>query len=200
MKSRDSGVARGRQSGTAAFTLIELMIVVAIIGILAILAVYGIRKFIANAKSAEARASVGAMAKDEAAAYERESMAGSVLAVSTTSTLARRMCLSASATVPVSATSVQGKKYQSTPQEWIVDGPANAGFACLKFTIDMPQYYLYSYSVTGTGSALGNSFLAAAQGDLNGDGVLSLFQMTGVIASGYVLNIAPNMLEVRPDE
>jgi hypothetical protein len=42
--------------------------------------------------------------------------------------------------------------------------------------------------------------VAAAQGDLNGDGILSLFQITGTIASTNVLNIAPNMLEVRPDE
>jgi type IV pilus assembly protein PilA len=191
---------RRRSRGTTAFTLIELMIVVAIVGILAVLGVYGVRKYIANAKSAEARASLGSIARDEAAAYERDSMASSVLAATTSASLSRRMCPSATATVPASASSVQGRKYQSTPADWNTDAAANAGFACLKFSIDQPQYYVYSYSVTGSGSAVGNSFVAAAQGDLNGDGVLSLFQVTGAIAAGYVLNIAPSMLEVRPDE
>ena len=41
------------------------------------------------------------------------------------------------------------------------------------------QYYMYSYAVTGSGTNVGDSFVAGAQGDLNGDGVLSLFQITG---------------------
>ena len=54
------------------FTLVELMIVVAIIGVLAALAIYGVRKYIANAKTAEARMSLGRIAKDASAAYNRE--------------------------------------------------------------------------------------------------------------------------------
>lgn len=182
------------------FTLIELMIVVAIVGVLAILAAYGVRKYIANAKTAEARASLGAIAKDEAAAYERESSGNTVLAMKTSAAMSRRLCLSASTTVPGSASAISGRKYQSKVQDWNVDEAGNSGFACLRFSMDQAQYYMYSYTLTGSGTNPGDSFTGAAQGDLNGDGVLSLFQITGSISSSYVLNIAPNLLEVRPED
>ena len=60
---------RRASSSVEGFTLIELMIVVAIVGILAVLAVYGVRKYVSNAKTAEARNSLGVIATDEAAAY-----------------------------------------------------------------------------------------------------------------------------------
>jgi type IV pilus assembly protein PilA len=177
------------------------MIVVAIVGILAVLATYGVRKYISNAKTAEARNSLGIMAMDAAASYDRESGGTTtVLGLKAGGGTSRKLCASATGTVPGTAGSIQGRKYQSSPKDWATDGPANAGFACLKFTMDAPQYYMYSYTLTGSGNASGDSFTAAAQGDLDGNGVLSLFQITGAINASYVLNVAPNMLEVRPDE
>jgi type IV pilus assembly protein PilA len=176
------------------------MIVVAIVGILAVLAAYGVRKYIANSKTAEAQNSIGQIAKDAVTAYEREGMQATVLGVKTSSAVSRHLCYTVSATVPSTQASIAGRKYQSKESEWNVDMAGNSGFACLKFSMDMPQYYMYSYGITGTGAAAGNSFTATAQGDLNGDGVLSLYQLTGSISTGMTVMVAPNMLIVRPEE
>ena len=74
------------------FTLVELMIVVAIVGVLAVLAVYGVRKYIANAKTAEAKNSLGQMGKDAVTAFEGESMSSAVLVTGTSTGIIRKLC------------------------------------------------------------------------------------------------------------
>jgi type IV pilus assembly protein PilA len=181
------------------FTLIELMIVVAIVGILAVLAIYGVRKYLANAKTAEARNSLGQMGKDAATAFERESMAGAILATGSSAGLSRQLCKGAGATVPSSSASIKGSKYQSAPSEWNADAVGNSGFACLKFSMDQPQYYMYNY-ISGGGGTQNASFQAMANGDLNGDGTLSTFSLIGSVNASIVLNVAPNITETQPEE
>jgi type IV pilus assembly protein PilA len=188
------------------FTLIELMIVVAIVGILASLAVYGVRKYVANAKSAEALNSLGQIGKDAATAFERESMPGGQMAAKTSTGVSRALCASVGQTVPAAATFIKGTKYQSNQgagKDWNFDEATNKGFACLKFSMSAPQYYMYNYLSDGNSAAtptvVGTQFTASANGDLNGDGVLSTFQLLGAVA-GTNLYLAPNMLQTDPEE
>jgi len=185
------------------FTLVELMIVVAIIGVLAALAIYGVRKYIANSKTAEARNSLGQMAKDASSAFNREGMKGTVLTLKASTAVINRLCGATTNTVPSTSKNIKGKKYQSSPAEWNT-GSAQVGWQCLHFSMDDPQYYMYDYKSTGTAGADGDTFQALAYGDLNGDGTLSTFELDGKIqkgsSGGLVVNIAPNIQSTDPEE
>jgi type IV pilus assembly protein PilA len=173
------------------FTLVELMIVVAIIGVLAALAIYGVRKYLANAKSAEARTAIGRIAKDAASAWDRETMSSGVMTLGSTRGISRALCPSSSA-IPTLLASVGGAKYQSSPGEW-----RQAGWSCLRFSMDGPQYYQYQYTADAT------TFSAVANGDLNNNAVPSTFTLAGAVVTQSqetVVTIAPSITELNPEE
>ena len=185
------------------FTLIELMIVVAIVGILAVLAVIGVRKYLASAKTAEARNSLGQIGKDAATQFEGEGMKGDVLTPGSSAAISRQLCQSASKTVPADKSKIKGQKYQAAQSEWNTDiATAHKGFSCLKFQIDQPQYYMYNYTSDETGDGKGTKFDATAEGDLNGDDKTSKFTLSGKIAAdnGNLLQVSPNITEENPEE
>jgi type IV pilus assembly protein PilA len=181
------------------FTLVELMIVVAIVGVLAVLAVYGVRKYIANAKTAEAKNSLGQIGKDAVTAFEGERMSAAVLPEGEQTAVIRQLCQTGTTiAVPSVVGNIDGKKYQSTKADWsnTTDVSTNAGWPCLKFEMTAPQYYQYSYTASGTSTG---SFSATAVGNLNGDTAYSTFTMLGAIESGR-LKLAPSIGEESPEE
>ncbi len=172
------------------FTLVELMIVVAIVGVLAVLAIYGVRKYIANSKTTEARNSLGEIKNDQASAFERESGGSTVLAPGGTTSFIRQLCPNGAA-IPTGAATIKALKYQSQKSDW-ADA---AGWQCLKFSLEQPQYFQYTF----TGGTASGSYVATANGDLNGDSTLSTFSISGSIQSG-ILNTSPTIGETDPEE
>ena len=167
------------------FTLVELMIVVAIIGVLATMAIFGVRKYLANAKTAEARNNLGQIANDAAAAFERETSSGAILAGGSASANLRQLCPTGPA---VPADIPKSSKYQTKPTDWI------DGWKCLKFSIETPQYYQYTYTKVDD-----TNYTAVAKGDLNGDGNPSTFTILGQVVSG-ALTKSPSIKEEDPEE
>lgn len=172
------------------FTLVELMIVVAIIGVLAALAIYGVRRYLATAKTSEAKNTIGAISSGAQASYERETVSSELVAEGVASTAASHaLCLSA-AQVPNSMTLVKATKYQPNSAIGADFNAGNAltGWPCLKFTMSSPIYYRYGYT-RGSGLAPGNpaaptvnGFEASAAGDLDGDGAnFSWFARSGEV-------------------
>jgi type IV pilus assembly protein PilA len=185
------------------------MIVVAIVGILAVLAVVGVRRYLSNAKSAEARNAVGSIGKAAARALERETIEGVVLSVGGSTAVTHRLCQTSnfvpgggSVSVPV------GAKYQPNGaigyDYHLNDGAANGqrlGWTCLKYEMTSPQSYCYHYISDASDTSTGTYMRVRARGDLNGDGVTSRFTLEGAIsATGDALTLAPAILEENPDE
>jgi type IV pilus assembly protein PilA len=176
------------------FTLVELMIVVAIIGVLAALAIYGVRRYLASAKTSEAKNTIGAVVRGAQAAYERESVASELVAEGQNSVGVAHILCGGGAAYTVPAAIPAGTKYQpkTTAGADFENGDTGNGWKCLKFEMSSPIYYQYSYNTNAqgfVGAANGGpngtaiSFESAAQGDLDANGIFSTFSRVGNVNS-----------------
>ncbi len=162
---------------SSSWIIILLVVIVGAVLVLPVLsatAIYGVRRYLASAKTSEAKNTIGAIARGAKQAYERESADPSA---------PHKLCRSA---VTVPAAVPGGRKYQprTSNGDDFNTGDESTGWKCLKFSITQPIYYQYGYQ-QGSGYTVGSpdpgpsGFEAVAHGDLDEDGQLSTFTLTG---------------------
>jgi type IV pilus assembly protein PilA len=189
-----SGRNQRDRGGAPGFTLVELMIVVAIIGVLAALAIYGVNKYLAASKTAEAKENVGAIARNATVEFEREHTTPQIMMQPGYANKDSHVLCQAATPVPASLALVKGVKYQpnNQPGSDFGAGSMTTGWPCLAFSVDAPIYYRYRYEVgnnyassglPGAPSLDANGFEAAAQGDLDGDGAVSTIARSGEVVN-----------------
>jgi prepilin-type N-terminal cleavage/methylation domain-containing protein len=159
-----------RRRGRAGFSLIELMIVVAIMGVLAAIAIPSLQKSVRRSRTSEALMGLRKIFDGSVVYFEREHTTANGLVVS--------------ARFPVTVTLTPGlpptgMKADPVPTSW-----ENATWEALDFAVTDPYYYVYQYESAGTTEDAW--FWGEAIGDLDGDGHYSLFRRGGSIRGAEV--------------
>lgn len=167
------------------FTLIELMIVVAIIGILAAVAIPAFLDYMKRARTTEASIALNKIGKNSKRAYgdvSSYSLQNGAL-LPTGSNIATGCCGGKGGTQAAKGTTVNNKCTEDA-----ASFKADPGWSALEFSIDEPGQYGYSYV-----SISGSEFDALAYGDVDCDNTPAVFRL-----QGRVINGNPNMNLVLP--
>jgi type IV pilus assembly protein PilA len=148
------------------FTLIELMIVVAIVGVLAAVAIPAFMKYIRRSKTIEATMNLRKMYDGAVAYYVADHSDVNGKAID------RQFPMNAPS-VPslstLSANQLAGLRYQSSPAEW-----KQGGWTGLEFFISDSQVFAYTFLSSGVSTSSKASMIA--NGDQNGNKVYSTFE------------------------
>src|SRR5687767_11558325 len=132
-------ISKMKKRISGGFTLIELMVVVAIIGILAAVAIPAFMKNARKAKTAEATTNVKKLYDGARSYYEEE-----LVARGSTTPIPKQFPDNAGLTPAASCCGSTGGKCAPNPTAW-----ASPSWNALKFSMDDPHYYQYEYARTG---------------------------------------------------
>jgi prepilin-type N-terminal cleavage/methylation domain-containing protein len=157
---------------TSGFTLVELMIVVAIIGLLAAIAIPAFTRYVRKARTSEAMA------------HLNKEWAGALTYYEADHTVAAGQVLTKEFPGPAGGWAnasecgcLTGAACPGGNSVWQSD----AVWQALNFSLADPHHYMPGFSASGTGVAA--KFTAFSKGDLNCNGVLAEFSREGGINS-----------------
>jgi prepilin-type N-terminal cleavage/methylation domain-containing protein len=165
-----------RQRSRHAFTLIELMVVVGIVGVLSSIAIPSFTSMVRRSKSAETASNLDSMFKNAASYYASErSSQGNVATVSGHCTV--------NDGGPAPAAPLREKQFM----------PDDPSFRALGFSVADLVYYSYGVASNGGTSTCANPpgspalYTFYAHGDLDGDGTFSTFELTAASDASNLL-------------
>ena len=156
------------------FTLIEMMVVVAIVAVLATVGIPAFMNYIRRSKTSEAASNLKSMFVGAQAYYRRDSVGRGAITDTSVVTSRSRCSVTTGSTSNVPSS-------RKTVLNWATE-PSRTSFESLNTQVADPIYYQYSITAANSGLCGGMASTAAvytfqAIGNLDGDAIQSRFEL-----------------------